>query len=161
MYYVHKKEQERWREAVGKQPKLRTYGTFKKDLKLENYLLSEKDKTGRYGLTSIRVGTNKLRIETGRWKKPIEKAESRVCIQCGSGEVEDEKHFILYCKRFQDLRNEMFVGVEQVIDKKLTNAPEAVQWEVLMGGVHKKTGVISDFLKKYVRKALRLRLPTH
>jgi hypothetical protein len=160
-YYVQKKEENDWRQAVSKQPKLRTYCTFKKELKLESYLLSEKDKIGRYGLTSIRVGTNKLRIETGRWKRPIEKAADRVCIQCGSGAVEDERHFVLHCSRFKDMRSEMFEAVEQVSDKKLTNASEEVQWQVLMGGVEKKPGLVSDILKKYVRKALRLRQATH
>jgi len=159
-HHVHKKEEDGWRRAMYKRPKLRTYRTFKSELKLESYLLSEKEKIGRYWLTSIRVGTNKLRIETGRWKRPIEKAEDRVCIQCGSGEIEDEKHFILHCQRFQELREEMFGAIEQTCNKKLANAPEATQWEAVMGGVEKKPGLLSDILKKYVRKAMRLRNPT-
>jgi hypothetical protein len=155
--YVRRKEEEGWRLAMSKRSKLRTYMTFKRHLKLESYLLSEKDKIGRYGLTSIRVGTSKLRIETGRWKRPIEKAEDRVCIQCASGEVEDEKHFILHCNRFQGLRDEMFTAVERACDKKIAQASKDTQWGLLMRGEEKRQGLISEALKVYVRKALRLR----
>ena len=73
-------------ETVEKQPKL-----SKKSLKLEKYLISEKQKPGRYILTKLRTGICKLRIETGRYKKPRkEPVEERVCRICRSGEIEDE-----------------------------------------------------------------------
>ena len=40
-------------------PKLRTYRTIKTKLELEPYLLSEKNKVGRYLLTGLRSGTNR------------------------------------------------------------------------------------------------------
>ena len=39
-----------------------------------------------------------MRIETGRFNGL--KPEDRVCQLCNSGEMEDEKHFILTCDRF-------------------------------------------------------------
>ena len=104
---VHQKEEEEWLQAINDEqlhPKLRTYKTFKKKLQLEKYLLSGSQKSGRYLLTSIRTGTNKLRIETGRWKRPKELIEQRVCRNCMTGQVEDEKHFILDCKVYDTLR---------------------------------------------------------
>ena len=43
----------------------------------------------------LRGGTNKLRIETGRWSNESEPA--RVCLCC---ETEDERHFLLRCPRY-------------------------------------------------------------
>jgi len=158
---MHQVEEERWRRAMCKKPKLRTYRTFKTKLEPESYLFSEKEKVGRGLLTSIRVGTNKLRIETGRWKRPSEKPEERLCIQCDSGEVEDEKHFVLHCARFQTLRDEMFEAIKRKNNVNLAMATVDTQWNTLMGNAERKPGQMSDLLKSYVRKAMRLRKPTH
>src|SRR6185503_4445197 len=66
-------EEQEWKRAMESKPKLRTYVTFKKKLELERYLLSEKEKVGRYLLTRLRVGTNRLQIETGRWKRELKR----------------------------------------------------------------------------------------
>ena len=75
-------------------PKLRSYITFKKALVLESYLQSEYDRRGRVIMTAIRTGSNKLRIETGRWKRPQEQVTDRICMACIGGHIEDERHFI-------------------------------------------------------------------
>ena len=62
------------------QAKLRTYKTFKTTLTLEPYLLNDYDRRGRCLFTALRSGTNRLRIETGRWKRPIEPLPDRVCM---------------------------------------------------------------------------------
>ena len=79
---IHKKEEEHWLLQINlHKPKLRLYKTIKHKLQLEPYLLTQKDKVGRYLLTSLRSGTNKLRIETGRHKKPKkEKVKDRICM---------------------------------------------------------------------------------
>jgi hypothetical protein len=66
MRIIYKKIQDteeiEWREELLRKPKLRTYRTIKDKLQLEPYLLSEINKKGRYLLTSLRTGTNRLRI---------------------------------------------------------------------------------------------------
>jgi len=153
---VHQKEEEDWKKGCSRKEKLRTYRTFKTKLVLENYLLSEKEKQGRYLLTKLRVGTNKLRIETGRWKRPVEKLHERICTQCQNGEVEDEKHFLLRCNRYQQLREELFTSIQTVTNFVLADKAEEDQWKTLMI-TEKKPGLISDFIKKFVRKAMRIR----
>ena len=101
---IQDSEETEWREEVLQQPKLRTYRTLKVKLQLEPYLLSETNKKGRYLLTSLRTGSNRLRIEAGRWKKPKEPLERRLCMSCMSGEIEDEKHLLLHCHAYQDLK---------------------------------------------------------
>ena len=47
-------------------------------------------------LVKLRGGTNRLRIEQGRYEK--EEVEKRICLFCDSKQVEDEKHFMLTCR---------------------------------------------------------------
>jgi len=102
------------------------------------------------------VGTNNLRIETGRWKRPVEKPEKRVCLQCNCGAAENEKHFILHCPRYQQLRAEMLNSLDAVNHENLITSSDEERWQNLMRN-EKKPGQVSDLLKKYVRKAVALR----
>ena len=96
-------------------------------------------------------------------KKPDErkeKEEERVCIQCGSGEVEDEKHFLLKCNKFQDLRQEMMEEIKRRRGLDLSTLAPNKQLEILMGSGETKPGEVSDMAKKYIRKAMFSRIPT-
>ena len=66
---IQEREQREWRQRALKKPKLRTYTKYKLLLKEEEYLKNE-DEIGRRMMARIRSGTNKLRIETGRYEKP-------------------------------------------------------------------------------------------
>ena len=50
----------------------------------------------------LRGGTAQLCIETRRWKG--ESREERKCKECSGKEVEDAKHFLLKCARWQDVK---------------------------------------------------------
>ena len=147
------KEELVWKNEMELKPKLRTYKTFKTELRLEKYLLSERNKPARYLLTSIRTGTNQLRIETGRRKKPKEKVDERVCVYCPARLVEDEKHFVLHCQAYQDLREEMFRAISDATYQKVTFVPNAFEehWKTLMS--NNEESKIADFLKTYVARA--------
>jgi hypothetical protein len=155
---VHEIEQGKWLTQLEKKPKLRTYKTFKKRLKLEQYLLSEKNKEGRYLLTRIRSGTHALRIETGRWTKPKENEEERVCRQCLSGEVENERHFILKCTVYEELREQMFESIREKTNGRfhLNNKSEEERWQALMNSEIKPIEVCEE-LEMYVQKAFKQR----
>ena len=56
------------------------------------------------------TNSHQLCCETGRWKRPKEIWEERVCIFCSSRKVETEKHFILECEAFKDNR-ENYAGI--------------------------------------------------
>ena len=86
-------------------PKLRTYRKMKTELKKERYLLIEDRKTRRQ-ITKMRIGTNDLRIETGRWKG--EEVSERRCLMCMQGSIEDEEHFMLHCTAYRGNRDKMF-----------------------------------------------------
>ena len=102
-------------------PKLPTYRSLKHTLSFEQYLTHD-DRRAREVITRLRGGTNELRIETGRYPntnrdKPLQIHE-RTCLLCMSGDVEDEKHFILDCVVYVDLRKKLFVAVENLMLKK-------------------------------------------
>jgi hypothetical protein len=155
---VHRVEQEHWFNSVHRKPKLRTYVSFKSTLQLEPYLLSETHKAGRYLLTSIRTGTNKLRIETGRWKKPKEAPEDRVCRACMSGEIEDEKHFVLDCAAYASLRTQMIdlIRLKTNNNYNLYLNSRDEKWRILMNPLNRKAD-ITEPLKEYLQRAMKKR----
>ena len=86
---------------------------FKKELVLEAYLTENYNVAGRRLLTSIRTGTNPLRIETGRHLVPKLEADRRKCWWCAN-EVEDEKHFVLYCEHYEVERRNLFQSLSDI-----------------------------------------------
>lgn len=153
---IQQVEQEAWKKLVLSRPKLRTYCTIKTQLRIEPYLIEEHEKLGRYWLTRIRSGTNPLRIDTGRQKRPKkESIEARVCRECSSGEIEDEKHFVLRCSKYQDLRGEMI----QLLPPIVRIGSDEERWVYIMGE-RKKTKAEDKVLKRFLKRAMRRRKQT-
>ena len=61
-------------------------------------------------IAQLRTNSHQLRCETGRWKRPKEMWEERICILCSSGKVETKKHFILECEAVKGSR-ENYAGI--------------------------------------------------
>ena len=102
-----------WVADVLAKPKLRTYKTVKTKLKTESYLSLE-DRSIRREMFYLRSGSNRLRIETGRWEKieAIEtgrwekiEAKDRSCFFCKK--MEDEKHFLADCGLYRFIRQDL------------------------------------------------------
>ena len=55
----------------------------------------------RIEMTRFRVGSHRLKIETGRWARTP--PELRICA-CGSNEIQDEKHVIHRCGYTEEIR---------------------------------------------------------
>ena len=114
---IHEREEKEWLARMQTKPKLRTYITIKHQLTFEPYLLHN-NTGGREIMTRLRGGTNELRIEKGRYPNTNRdrrlEIHERICLLCMSGEIEDEKHFVLDCVVYGDLRRKMF----EVVRKK-------------------------------------------
>ena len=108
---IHTREQIHWRTSCLTKPKLRTYVKIKRVLRKEP-LLNVHHRRGIPEMVKIRGGTNRLRIEKGRYKK--ESVEQRICLFCEAKEVEDEKHFILECTAYAKEREEMWREYERI-----------------------------------------------
>jgi hypothetical protein len=73
------------------------------DYKLQDYLKFPLKKHQRSQLTKLRISAHSLLIEAGRYCKPIIPKEKRFCYNCKLM-VENEKHFVLYCPVYDNLR---------------------------------------------------------
>ena len=90
--------------------KLRFYKTLKGSFTQEPYVTNIKNKSQRAWLTRFRVSAvSQLRIESGRYTRPVTPISARTCRYCDSGSVDDEIHAILFCNTFRLKRN-CFLG---------------------------------------------------
>ena len=95
-----------------KHPILRFYNTFKCEFYRESYLHLVNDYKYRNAIARIRCSSHPLAIERGRHTRPITPTEQRLCNFCH--EIDDEYHFIFYCKINAIERKALF-------DKIITN----------------------------------------
>ena len=152
---IKKRDEDEWRENMRKRSKLRTYRKLKDRLVLEKYVL-ELEREQRRQLTMLRGGTNKLRIETGRWEG--EREEDRVCNVCLSEEVENEKHFLLACPMYASERVEMYERIKEVCELEIDQMNEDSKLQVLIGiGWRNKEKEIRRIVLDYIKKASKIR----
>jgi hypothetical protein len=118
---IHTHEETTWKENMMKKPKLRTYRLIKRTLQRERYLTINTNQESRKILTSLRTGSNDLRIDTGRREwihqegiKMNLPAEQRICRSCLLA-VDDEIHFILECQVHSEEREEMFKQIRTIM----------------------------------------------
>ena len=100
--------------------KLRIYRQFKTIYKYENYLTQVKNIKHRVALTKLRISSHKLQIERGRYKKPYTKPEDRTCPKCQTC-MEDEKHFLIKCSLYDNLREILFKKLTDFVDLPYNN----------------------------------------
>ena len=84
--------------------KLRTYILYKNVLSRDFYVKNILNRQHRKNLANFRSGCLPLAIETGRYTRPKTPLEQRFCIYCKNICIEDEKHFLLNCDFYSDLR---------------------------------------------------------
>ena len=79
-------------------------------------------------LAKFRLGVLPIRIETGRYERPKLVAAERTCNVCNSNTVEDEKHFLLYCPKFNTLRETL---IARVADPNFDNLGDLEKFKIL------------------------------
>ena len=84
--------------------KLRTYQLFKEVFETEMYLSKNIPSRYRSAFAKFRCGVAPLRIETGRYAN--KNVNERVCF-IWHEQIEDEKHVLLYCPLYADLRERL------------------------------------------------------
>ena len=80
------------------------YVNIKDSFGEEKYLDIVMCKRLRKCITTIRISSHNLRIQTGRFGRERIERNERFCQMCESREVEDEFHFIIKCNTFDALR---------------------------------------------------------
>lgn len=115
---------------------------------MENYL-NCKSFEKRSNITKMRISDHNLMIEKGRHLKiPREK---RLCTSCNT--MEDEAHFILYCKKIAKLRDN-FIG------NVIKHMPDFMSWqenEKIKYLLCPSTSKEVESLGSYFKQALELR----
>jgi hypothetical protein len=128
---IHEREQIEWRTKCLLSPKLRTYVKLKRELRTEPFLQNY-HRGGIPELVKVRGGSNRLRIEQGRYVK--ERVEERLCVFCESKQVEDEEHFMLDCEVYKELRARLWKKCEEVTNRSKASFPSREQQlNVLIG----------------------------
>lgn len=102
-----------WHEELNKieHNKLRTYAKFKSKHELEPYLTWSHKPQQRINITKLRISDHKLQIELGRHHKPSIDANLRYCSKC-TNSVDDERHAILKCTKYESVRAKVFRELE-------------------------------------------------
>ena len=91
-----------------KYPKLRTYKTFKSEMRLEPYLNYNLPKAIYTSIARFRLSSHNLNIEIGRHKRPYIPAEDRICEKCNLNVVEDEFHCLMACMKWTEPRIKLY-----------------------------------------------------
>ena len=94
-------------DAIGSnRGKLDTYFYIKTHFGKEKYLQINNNFKIRQSICKIRVSAHSLNIETGRYKNII--SSERKCTNCSKGDIEDEKHFIVDCPLYENIKVKFF-----------------------------------------------------
>ena len=96
-------------DSYGQGNKLRTYKLFKFSYSTEQYLLQNIPIRYRSAFAKFRCGVAPLKIETGRYERLD--LDKRLCFNCDN--IEDEKHVLLTCPLYEDLRQSLFIDIIQ------------------------------------------------
>ena len=68
---------------------------------MEPYIDKIKNRNQRSWLTRYRTSSHTLRIETGRYTRPVTPIIERICCYCEEKCIDDVKHFIFICDTFK------------------------------------------------------------
>jgi len=95
-----------WQSDKESNQVLRTlYNHIKTDFSYEIYLDKVTSPALRRHITQIRTSGHTLRIKTGRYGQQRLGRFERRCQVCGSGDIEDEFHFVFKCEAYADKRH--------------------------------------------------------
>ena len=94
------KQNDMWKQAVPKKPKLRTYCLFKETMDIENYIKYNLSSSERSAMAQFRFGILPLNIGTGRFRNQA--LDERLCTLCEFNEIEDESHFLFQCSLYDE-----------------------------------------------------------
>ena len=106
---VVSKYQSQWIRSINnidQNPLLRTYKLFKKSYRMDPYLKIIKNDCHRTAMCKFRCSSHMLEIERGRHTNPVTPVDQRICKICN--ELDNEIHFLLFCKNNDDLRQKFF-----------------------------------------------------
>ena len=146
-----------WKINVQGKPKLRLYKEFKGTFSPEPYIVKYMSKHIRSLFGQIRIGILPIRIESGRFTNILDEdtgmfrklnINERICNLCNMNAVEDETHFILYCRRYTEER-QIFINKCLVEEPRFHTFSDMKKLWFLMNIVWRQTALyISEIWRK-------------
>ena len=98
-----KKQQELFKLECQNKPKLRSFMMFKDFGKQPPHVGKPLSFLERRIVSKLRLGVLPLRIETGRYLRPLVPEHQRTCY-CTSGQVESQYYVLFQCQMYRNLR---------------------------------------------------------
>ena len=92
-------------------PKQRAIMSYNFRVLVENEIADNRTQNYNINLKACMHSFSSLKVETGRYTKPVTPVDLRLCELCNLNVTEDEKHFLLSCPFYDDIRYELFNGV--------------------------------------------------
>ena len=127
--------------------KLFWYCHFKTDFEISSYLENMRDKKLRSYFARLWCSNHSLRIEIHRYTKTESDKYCKFYMKNDNYIVEDEKHFIMECNAYNNLR-------EQYLPRKYMNHHTDINYVKSMPS---KSYTILNNLAVYTREAVKLR----
>jgi hypothetical protein len=158
-------EVKNWREEVNNDKVLDVYAQMKVDFKRESYLSGHGDPTGRMWLTRLRSGRHGLAVNTGRFLRPMPPRDQRWCQWCvkwgSTWVVEDERHVVLECPRYESERLEMRgeLGLDDCDGESLEDLDRLIGKGPLEETYEERVKRYTQ-VKRFARRVLRKRTAT-
>ena len=118
--------------------KLRLYRLYKTSYSCEPYLMSIMNAQLRKTLCRFRTGCYPLRIETGRYQRPVPPPSAHTCELCANECVENEIHFLIECPKYANLRESLYRRVA-AIDPTFILLPQFEKFIYLLSSGHPDT----------------------
>lgn len=105
--------------------KLYTFANCYENFDTPNYLNFNLPKSLTNNLTKLRISAHPLLIEKGRYFRPKLLRNQRLCTMCNK--IEDEKHFVLFCSKHDQLRRKLFSDLNLNQDCNESSSDETSQ----------------------------------
>ena len=100
---MFKKQRDLFKLECENKPKLRTFMMFKDFENQSPHIGKPLSFLERRIISKLRLGVLPLRIETGRYLRPLVPEHQRTCY-CTSGQVESEYYVLFQCQMYRNLR---------------------------------------------------------
>jgi hypothetical protein len=105
--------------------RLSIYRQIKSNFELEKYVEVINNPKHRGLLAKGRMGTLPIRVETGRYRGIAR--EERICQHCDGHAVEDEVHLLLYCDKYNVMREKFYQTILTNIDINILSDTESMK----------------------------------
>jgi hypothetical protein len=140
------------KEDIQSMSRLSIYRQIKSNFELEKYVEVFNYPKHRGLLAKGRMGTLPIRVETGRYRGIAR--EERLCQHCDVQAVEDEVHVLLYCDKYNVIRENFYQTILTNIDIDINILSDTESMKVILANENTKVMFASA---KYLQNVLMRR----